>query len=101
IAAILVVAAMTSELLVAALAIARDRGVVGHVHFEADGATATRDRGRFGGREQHRAHPASTHLGRDCDGIETGDYRERPKPQERGAGEPRAMPSHDHLRGGR
>src|SRR6516165_4814310 len=50
IAAILVVAAMTSKLLVAALAVARDRGVVGHVHFETDGAAAARGRGRFGGR---------------------------------------------------
>ncbi len=101
IAAVLIVAAMASELLVAALAVARDRGVVGHVHFETDGAAATRDRGRFGGREQHRADPASSDMGCDRDGIETGDDRARPKQHDGAAGEPVAVPSHGQLRAGR
>ena len=45
VAAVLVVAAMAAELPVAALAVARDGGVIGLVHLEADGAAAARQRG--------------------------------------------------------
>src|SRR5260370_830167 len=101
IAAVLRVAAMAGELVVAGLAVAGDRGVVGHVHLETDGAAATRDRGRFGGREQHRADPASSDMGCDRDGIETGDDRARPKQHDGTARDPVAGPSHDQLRAGR
>ena len=70
IAAVLVVAANAPELAIAALAVAGDRGVVAHMHFEADGATVARERGGFGGLEQHRADPASAHVRRNCQGIE-------------------------------
>ena len=63
IAAVLVVAAQAAELPVAALAVAGDRGVVGLVHLEADGAAVARERGRLGGRQQHRAHAAAAHGG--------------------------------------
>ena len=48
---------MPAELPVAALAVAGDRGVVGLVHLQADGAAAARERRRLGGLEQHRSPP--------------------------------------------
>jgi hypothetical protein len=79
IAAVIVIAANAREFAVTALAVARDRRVVAHVHFEANGAAVARGRGGFRGGKQHRADPASAHLRRDGDGIEARNERARPE----------------------
>ncbi len=79
IAAVLVVAAQAAELAVAALAVARDGGVVGDVDLEADGAAAARERRRLRRRQQHRPDAAAAHVRRDGDGIKPRDHRARAK----------------------
>src|SRR4029453_17993465 len=100
-AAVIVIAANATEFAIAALAVARDRGVVGYVHFEADGAAAAGDCGSFRDGEQHWRDPASTHMGRDRNGIEARNERARPEQNDRSARELVVMLGDDHLCGWR
>ena len=71
--------------------------MVGDVDLEADGAAAARERRRFGRRQQHRAHAAAAHGGRDRDGIEARDQRARAKQHDGVAGEAGVVLRHDHV----
>src|SRR5262249_15315144 len=81
VAAVLVIFPQPAKLPIAALAIACDRNVVGHMHFEADGAAGgagRRPRGRLGGASMpprgrsSRARPRSNKGAPTASALETG-----------------------------
>src|SRR4051812_26029916 len=100
ISAILVVRRPPSELAIAALAIARNRGMVGLVHLKPDGRAVAIKGGAFGSLQQQGRDSAPSHVRRHRDGIKTRHHRTRPKQHDGGTGEAAIVFRRDEHGGG-